>query len=456
MTLPTLDGCVTTFAGYETGLGYVEEIECGDTPDATDEEEQTQYYEDSDGVFRFYPFGHLQSVELGMKDNKVKGKSIGSRAVVCARHGKYETEGSGTYRPTGTRRLYYTLGLVDDEGDPVYDASLLEGPVCIGDCLPSFSVLKYYDSECVDGNDIFFLYNMGKIKTFSVSANVGEFIEWSEEWVFQYEQYSRSLTFTEPIQNVTVGNPPLIPCCDAFMFWEGDIWTTRYTTENVSNQIVADDTTEIVVENPIMDFNRDGVIDGNGAPIIPNQNDCYYDVRVLVNGVYVAVDSVDENDTRYITLTTGVDIGDTVVVEYNYMQQMFHVTSYDFTYDFGTVASTGIYKGLAVPYEVREVKLDITGSITTNFRNISEYRQYIQDEWFHLFFQQGNQVVFQLLLCKYDGDFAAPLSIEDLIQNNLSFFASWGCIDSELREAGITDTEEEGTSSEDEPMYPVV
>jgi len=456
MTQPTLDGCVTTFAGFETGLGYVEEIDCGETPDATDDVEKLQYYEDSDGIYRFYPFGHLTSAEAKMNDNKVKVKGIGSRTVACSRHGRYETDGSATYHPINTRRLYYTLGIVDDEGDPVYDVSALTGPVCMGDCLPSFSMLKYYDSECVDGDDIYFLYNMGKVNTFTVSANLDGFIEWSEEWLFQYEQYSSSLSFTESLQNVTVGNLLLIPCCDAFMFWEGDIWITRYTAENVSSQIVADDTTQLVVENDIMDFNRDGTIDGNAAPIIPNQNDCYYDVRVKVNGSYVTVSSVDANDTRYVTLATGVDIGDTVIVEYNYMQQMFHVSSYDFTVDHSLNATFGIFNGLAVPYEIRETTLDITGSMTTNFRNIMEYRQYVQDEWFHLFIQQGEQVVFQLLLCKFDGEYGIPLAEEDLIQNSLSFFASWICVDSELREEGISDTEEEGSSSEDVDHYPVV
>lgn len=455
MTQPSLDGCVTTFAGFETGFGYVEEIVCGETPDATDEIEKLKYYDD-DGIYRFRPFGHLISGDAMMNDNKVSVKGIGSRTIACVRHGKYVTTGSATYHPINTRRLYYTLGIVDGDGDPVYDVSELTGPVCIGDCLPSFSVLKWYDSECTDDGSIFFLYNMGKVKSFTVSANMDGFIEWSEEWLFQYEQYSSSLSFTEPLQTVVVGNIPILPCCDAFMFWEGDIWKTVYTSENVSSQIVADDTTDIVVTYPIMDFNRDGTVDGNASAILPNQNDCYYDVRVKVNGSYVTISSVDSSDTRYITLAVGVDIGDVVLVEYNYMQQMFHVTSYEFTIDHDTVASGGIYRGLAVPYEIREKTLNLSGSMTTNFRNISEYRQYIQDQWFHLFIQQGGQVVFQLLLCKWNGDYGIPLSEEDLIQNSLSFMFSWVCVDSELREEGINDTEEEGSSSEEEHLYPVV
>jgi len=455
MTQPTLDGCVTTFAGYETGLGYVEEIDCGETPDATDSIEKLKYDEDSDGVFRFYPFGFLKSGGAKMKDNKVSVKGIGSRGVSCIRHGKYETEGSATYNPINTRRLYYTLGIVDALGDPIYDVSALDGPVCLGDCLPSFSMLKNYTSDCNDGSDIYLLYNMGKVKTFGVSATLDGAIEWSEEWLFQYEQESSSLSFTEPLQTVTVGNLPLTPCCSMFMFWEGDIWITRFKTENVSSQIVANDTTQIVVENPIMDFNRDGVVDGNAVNILPNQNDCYYDVRVKVNGTYVSIASVLSTDTRYITLSTGVDIGDTVLVEYNYMQQMYNVSAYDFTIDYGTEATYGIYRGLAVPYEIREKTLNITGSMTTNFKDIMEYRQYVQDEYFHLFIQQGGVVVFELLLSKWD-DFDAPLSEEDLIENSLSFISEWICVDSELREEGISDTEEEGSGSEDEDLYPVV
>lgn len=455
MTMPNIDGCVTTFAGFETGLGYVEEIDCGETPDATDDIEKLKYYQDSDGIYRFYAFGHLSSGGAKMNDNKISKKGIGSRGVSCTRHGRYVTEGSGTYHPVDTRRLYYALGIVDDIGDPIYDVSELDGPVCLGDCLPSFSMLKYFHSECVDGDNIYLLYNMGKVKSFTVSANMDGFIEWSEEWVFQYEQESSSLVFTEPLQNTTIGNIPLLSCCDAFMFWEGDIWITRFKSENVSSQIVADDTTQVVVENPIMDFNRDGTVNGNASNILPNQLDCYYDVRVRVNGNYVSVASVDADDTRYVNLTVGVDIGDTVLVEYNYMQQMFHVTNYDFTVGHSTAGTHGIFRGLAVPYEVREKTLDITGSMTTNFRNIMEYRQYVQDEYFHLFYQQGGQVVFQLLLTKWiDSDI--PLSEEDLIQHSLSYLSEWGCVDSQLREEGITDYEEEGIGSEDIDLYPVV
>ena len=448
MTLPTVEECEGTFAGYEAAVGYVEELDCGTTPDVTEPSEQGQYYDD-DGTYRFYPFGTVTSFDGKMATNQQKFRGIGHRSIVCNVHGKYDATVDLTYYPHDTRRLYYVLGIVDSEGSPVYDTSVLTEPVCMGDCLPTQSILKKIESVCDGDPDQYYLYNMSRIKTFTVSVNNEGAVEWSESMISQFEQLEASRVFTEPIQNVTIGYDPIGPCCSPFMFYEGDIWITRFVSENVSAEIVAPDTTEIVVEDAIFDFNRDGVVDGN----IGGLENCFYDVRVKVNGTYVEIDSVLASDTRYITLVDGVDPGDTVIVEYNKFEQLFNASSYTFTLEWNTEALHGIYRGLAVAYEIRSKVYDITGSVTTNFRNIYEYRQYVQDEWFHIFFQQGGVVVFQLLYTKWDAH-EAPISEEDLIENTLPFTSATICVDSEIRLP--SEGEEEGGDTGSEDMYPVV
>ncbi len=451
MTLPTVEECEGTFAGYEAVVGFVEELDCGETPDATEPAEQGQYYDD-DGTYRFYPFGTVTSFDGKMNTNQTKFRGIGNRGINCNVHGKYETTVDLTYHPHDTRRLYYVLGIVDSEGSPVYDTSTLTDAVCMGDCLPTSSILKKIASVCDGDPDQYYLYNNARIKTFSVSVDNEGAVEWTENLIPKFEQLENTRVFTEPLQNVTVGYDPLDPCCSPFMFYEGDVWITRFVTENVSSEIVNPSTTQIVVENAIFDFNRDGTVDGNPGGI----DNCFYDVRVKVNGSYVTISSVLSTDTRYITLDSGVDPGDTVIVEYNKFEQLFYATSYDFTVEWNTEGLQGIYRGLAIPYEIRSKVYDITGSLTTNFRNIYEYRQYVQDEWFHIFFQQGGMVVFQMLYAKWDAH-EAPLSEEDLIENTLPFTAARLCVDSEIRLP--SEGEEEGSSSGDtgsEDMYPIV
>jgi len=449
MTLPTPDGCEETFAGYEGALGFVEEIDCGDTPDATEPAEQGQY-DDDDGTYRFYGFGLVTSFNGKINTNQQKFRGIGHRNIQCNVHGRYQSTADVTYNPINTRRLYYTLGIVDDEGNPVYDTSTLDEPVCIGGCLPSVSILNSIISDCDGSPDSFFLYNDAKIKTFSVSVSNDGAVEWSENLIAQFEQYSTTRVFTSPLQDVTVGQDPIEFCCGPFMFYEGDIWITRFVSENVSSEILNPDTTQLVVENAIFDFNRDGTVDGEPGGL----NDCMYDVRVKVNGTYVDIASVLSTDTRYITLSSGVDPGDTVIVEYNKFEQLYYAKSYDFTVEWNTEDLQGIYRGLAIPYEIRSKVYDISGNLTTNFRNLYEYRQYVQDEYFHIFFEQGGLVVFQLLYCKWD-DFDKAISAEDLIENTLPFTASEMCVDSQIRLPSEGE-EEGGGGSGSVDMYPVV
>lgn len=450
MTLPTPDGCEETFAGYEVDVGYVEEIDCGETPDATEAAEQVQY-DDDDGTYRFWAFGIVTSFNGKMNTNQQKFRGIGRRGLRCNVHGKYETTVDVTYHPINTRRLYFTLGIVDDEGNPVYDTSTLDEPVCIGGCLPSASMVEKIASDCDGSPDQYYLYNDVKIKTFSVSVSNDGAVEWSENLLAQYEQISASVVFTEPLQDVTIGQMPIEFCCNPFMFYEGDIWITRFVSEDVSAEITNPSTTQLVVENAIFDFNRDGTVDGNPGGL----NDCFYDVRVKVNGTYVTVASVLSTDTRYITLAAGVDPGDTVIVEYNKFEQLYNAKSYNFTVEWNTEALNGIYRGLAIPYEIRSKVFDITGSLTTNFRGIAEYRQYVQDEFFHIFYEQGAMVVFQHLYCKWD-DFDKPVSEEDLIENTLPYTAADMCVDSQIRLP--SEGEEEGSSGggSDPDMFPVV
>ena len=359
MTLPTPDGCEETFAGYETVVGFVEEIDCNETPDATEPAEQGQYYDDN-GVYRFYPFGIITSFDGGMNTNQTKFRGIGRRGLRCNVHGKYETTADITYNPLNTRRLYYVLGILDDEGNPVYDTSLLTEPVCIGGCLPSVSILERIVSECDGTPDQFYLYNGAKIKTFSVSVSNDGAVEWSENTIPQFQQYAASRAFTGNLQTVTVGQDPMDDCCGPFMFYEGDIWITRFVSENVSAEIVNPTTTQLVVEDAIFDFNRDGEVDGEAGGL----DDCMYDVRVLVNGVYVTVASVLSTDTRYVTLAVGVDPGDTVVVEYNKFEQLYNAKSYDFTVEWNTEGLQGIYR---ICYTIRDQVEELRHFWFTNY-----------------------------------------------------------------------------------------
>jgi hypothetical protein len=436
MTIPEIDTCNATLSGFEAGIGYVEELDCGDTPDVDIAGEIGQYYDDN-GTPRFYSFGLETAFDAKMEANSVKIRGIGNRDLTCMRHGQYKTSAEVTYNPTDTRRLFYALGIRDDEGLPVYDTSLLDSPVCVGDCLPTQSFIKALESDC-DGESMYFLYNMMKEKTFNVKVGNEGLVEWNEKFIGQYEQISPSFNFTEPLQTVHVGNLPLDSCCEAFRYNEGDIWITRYISETVSSQIVSIGQTTIVVSHEIFDFNRDGVVDGNpGGP-----GDCYYDVRVKVNGSYETVSSVS-SDGLTITLANGVDPGDVVIVEYNYIEQFFYVTGYEFTLEWNTEALFGIYKGLPIAYEIASKVRDISGSVTTNFRNTKEYAQYIQDEYFHIFFEQGDQVVFQLLYTKWE-TFEIPISEEEFIENSLNFVSSKLCVDSEMRFNEDTGEEGEG------------
>ena len=162
MTLPTVENCEGTFAGYETDVGYVGEIDCGITPDVNELDEQDEYFDD-EGTFRFYPFGFITSFNAKMATNQIKQRGIGARNIRCNVHGRYETTVSVSYNPIDTRRLYYTLGILDESGNPVFDTSELDEAVCLGNCLPPHSIIKKIASDCDGSPDQYYLYNMSKI-----------------------------------------------------------------------------------------------------------------------------------------------------------------------------------------------------------------------------------------------------------------------------------------------------
>lgn len=426
-----IQGCANTFTGPMGGAGWVREVVCGETPDVRVPAERAQYFEDPNnpGNYHLYGFGIITGISQEFNPNQQKTRGIGSRDIHCNRAGQFETSLEITYNPTDLGRIPFITGIDAD-------IQALEAPVCLGDCLPYSSIETWYERDCPSENEIRWLHNMMLLDTFSNTVTVGEFVEWSESLMGQYQQRSSSKLYTPPIQSVQVGLDPLDPCCDAFMAHDGDIYMMLKQTENVSSQIQAGGTSIFTLAKNAADFNRDGVIDGNLATF--NNKLCWRDVEVYVDGSKIADDliTVSTINSKFVNIGMTVTPGQTVVIYYYYMRQLWNVTAYDFEIAWNAVQARGIWKGLPVPYELQNAVRDITGNVTQNFKDAIEYDQMKADEFFHLFFEQGGisdtPIVWQLLFAKWDS-VNPPFQEDDLIAVQSPYQAMGVCIDNQIR-----------------------
>ena len=440
----SIQGCASTYTGPEGGAGWVQELECGDTPDVRITAEQDQYYEDPNnpGNYHLYGFGILTSISSTFNPNQLKTRGIGNRDINCNKHSRYETELEVGYNPVDLVRIPFITGITDDIQD-------LDAPVCVEDCLPYSSVETWHEKECVTPKAARFLHNMMMVDTFSCTVSLGEFIEWKETLKGQYRASSASKVYTPPMQSTQVGLNPLDPCCTAFMAYEGDIYITRrVTNEDLTSQVGPGGDTLFILDYNVMDFNRDGVIDGELGDF---QNRlCYRDIEVYVDGVMVNdtnTINVSDVNTHYIMLAHAVMPGSTITATYNYMYQMPNVTAYDFEIAHNVEESRGIWKGAPVPYEVINVTRDYTGNLTTNFKDLAEHTQMINDQYFHLFFEQGGNgdtpVVWIFCFVKWE-EVNPPQSEDGLIELPLPWTATHLCLDNQIRLPPNTSIEEEG------------
>jgi len=493
MTRPQLSGCVHTYSGYESGAGYVEESACGITPpicvdiemcfpssyaelqatypasqylfkyaltrDSSDKRTRLwfSHYTDSGTITwteiangggatitgngtvytsvinsvydegRFYPFGHLTSFVPNYNISNTEFRSINSDEVECMLDGQHDCQINLSYHPTNTRRLYYTLGI------PYYDLSSLTEPIDIGRCLPYQSIKNWHDSECIE-DIINYLYNMCKVQSFTIKANMSGFIEWSEIILAQREQYSDSDVFG----STQIGENTLLPCCPAYSFYEGDVYITRYTEEDATSQIAESGQTEFSTEHSIFDFNRDGYVDSYEV-------DCFWDVKVYVNQLEVEIEQVTFNS---VTLTNGVSLTDTVEIRYHYLEQITNCSAYSMTVNWNTVGLP-VFNSQYVQ-DVVEQELSITGSLTMDYQHIKEYTQYVNNQFFHIFFEQGGEVVFECLWCKWDR-YRRNIRPEDLVGLVTSFTAERLQIDNQIRQANLREFEEETVEPEPTP-----
>lgn len=407
-----------TYAGYETGAGYVEEDSCGVTPPFS----SSNYF---NGLFR--PFGHLTSFVPNYDISNREFRSIESDEVECMMDGPHFCQINLSYHPVNTRRLYYTLGI------PYYDLSSLTAPIDIGRCLPYQSIKNWFDNELEDGR-INFLYNMCKVQSFTVRANLNGFIDWSEILIGQKEQYSDSDVFG----STTVGDNNLLPCCPAYSFFDGDVYISRYTEEDATSQIAEAGQTEFSTEHSIFDFNRDGYVDAEEV-------DCFWDIKAFVNGIEVEIEYVTFTTVR---LETGVQLTDTVEIRYHYLERLYNSSSYSMTVNWNTMAMGTFNSEFA--QDMAERELSITGSLTMDFQHVEEYLQYVNNQYFHIFFEQGGEVVFQCLFCKWDR-YRKNIRPEDLVGVVSTFTASRLQIDNQIRDAQLREFEEETIEPEPEP-----
>lgn len=494
-----ISGCHFVHSGYSSGAGYIEEDECGITPPVcVDIElsfpsgfiELNDLYPPSEHIFkyaitrdncenrtrlwfshyndsgvavwvqisnggaatitangtiytsvlnpiydegRFYPFGYLTSFVPNYDISNTEFRSIESDEVECMLDGHHGTQINLSYYPSNTRRLYYTLGIA------LYDLTGLTAPIDIGRCLPYQSIFNWHNEECNSIDEINFLYNMSKVRSFTINADMNGFVEWNEILVAQKEQYSYDNTFDD----VAVGEYTTLPCCDPYMFYEGDIWITRYLEEDASDQLVTPGQTIFAVSHSVFDFNRDGYIDNTEV-------DCFWDIKVFVNDIEVDIEYVTFNT---VELVEGLNIGDNVVIKYHYIEQIYNCTSYSMTVDWGTTPLSTF--NTIYPQDMVERGLSITGTLTMNFENLKEYVQYVNSQFYHIFFEQGGEVVFECLWCKWDG-MKRNIAEDDLISAILPFTASKLQIDNQIRRGSLRELEEEIIEPEPTPTPPVV
>lgn len=437
MAFPTGDesvqGCASTYTGPDGGAGWVEEIICGDTPDVRVASEQTQYYEDPNnaGNFHLRTFGILTAIASNFNPNQSTTRGIGDKDIQCNKHAMYETELDISYNPVDLLRVPFMTGITQD-------IQALTGPVCMQECLPYSSIETAHEKDCPSAKAARFLHNMMTVQTFSVNVVMGEFVEWSETLIGQFRQASTSKLYTPPLQNVEVGLNPLAPCCTAFMSYEGDIYKTiKVTNESLTSQIVAGGEDTFELDYNVMDFNRDGVIDGNLATF---QNRlCYRDIEVYVDDILINdtnTVTVSTVNSAFIQLATAIMPGSTITVTYNYMYQMPNITQYNFEVNHNSVESRGIWKGQPVPYEVQNDTRDYTGEMTSNFKDLGEHNQMMNDEYFHLFFEQGGTsatpIVWIILFAKWD-NINPPHTESGLIELPLPWTARHICVDNQIR-----------------------
>jgi len=436
-----IQGCASTYDGTMGGAGFVREQVCGETPDVRVPADQGQYYEDPNhpGNYHLFGFGFITGLTPKFNPNQKKTRGIGSKDIRCNKHSRYDTSLEISYNPVDLVRIPFITGIDDD-------ISTLRQAVCVNDCLPYSSIETWHERDCPEEKEVRKLHNMGLTTDFKCSVQIGEYVEWTESIMHQFQQASDSKLYTPPLQSVEVGLNPLDPCCDAFMAYEGDVYKTKRENENLTSQIHVGGSTIFLLTYNVMDFNRDGNIDGLLGSFQNMQ--CFRDIEVYVDGILsndTNLITVSPVNSKYFQLAAAVMPGQTITAKYYHMVQLFNITAYDFEKNNNGKESRGIWKGTPVPYEIQGVSRDYSGSLTANYKDDNEYEQMKDDEYFHLFFEQGGlsptPIVWQLLFSKWES-VDAPHNEDDLIALPLPFTSSKMCIDNQIRLPPDGSTEE--------------
>jgi hypothetical protein len=309
----------------------------------------------------------------------------------------------------------------------------------VEDCLPFSSVETWHERECPTEEAVRFLYDMMIVSSFKCEVSIGEYVKWYESLMGRYQRYSTTKLYAaeSPYDEVEVGLNPLKPCCDSFMAYEGDIYTTIQTTNNLTPQIDPAGSSIFILGHNVMDWNRDNVIDG----LLGNFHDkvCFRDIEVYVDGVLINdtnTVTVSAINSKYIQLATPILPGSTITATYHYMYQLFNITAYDFEINHNVKESRGIWKGLPIPYGLQNVIRDYSGTMTANFKDDVQYLQMRRDQYFHIFLEQGGlsltPIVWEFLFAKWD-DHNPPHNEDDLISVSMPWTSQYLCIDNQIR-----------------------
>jgi len=381
--------CVETLAAFEGVVGYVPETDCGVTPDIVPGTE----YNDVLGTKYLFAFAPVvESIEPEFNTNQIKKRGIGNRTHVCNQHGRYETTISYSFYPTDFAFVPYALG----------------SATATTDHLPSMSIERAWKRTTPNPFEHRELFNGVKVNTWTVEASIDDHVKFSGDMMALYMQPGTSKSYVGH-QTVDVGADPIksTDACDMFHFFEGDIYVTR----EVADEVHTGDTGTALSATTFIPINWTLT---ETDPLDTQITD----VTVTVDGVADTIVSVVGS---VITITTSLAGTETVLVSYHYREQLTNVSDYSFEVDNGLRANTGLTDGLPIPYEIVKTMNDISGSFTTNFQDLKQYNQNLNDEYFHLYIEVGGAKLFVHKMAKWEPNVVPPMAEDDLVEESLDW-----------------------------------